>query len=92
VSDHHVSEDQMSAVSMEVGFATRDITPAIGKHIPGLFGPRVSTGVLDPLLATACVIREGDRVAAIVGADAVFTGMVPFRITGVGSRDMHTDT
>ncbi len=56
---------------MKVGFAVRDITPAIGKVIPGLFGPRVSTGTLDPLQAAACVISERDRMVAIVAADAV---------------------
>ncbi len=56
---------------MKAGFATRDITPAIGKVIPGLFEPRTSTGTLDPLQATACVVQERDRMIAIVAADAV---------------------
>lgn len=56
---------------MKVGFATRDITPGIGKVIPGLFGPRISTGTLDPLQATACVIRNQNNMIAIVAADAV---------------------
>ncbi len=58
-------------MEMEAGFAARDITPAVGKVIPGLFGPRIATGVLDPLQATACVIRERESMVAIIVVDAV---------------------
>ncbi|MFN2351363.1 MAG: hypothetical protein ABR497_05405 [Kiritimatiellia bacterium] len=56
---------------MKVGFASIDITPTLGQVIPGLFGPRIATGVLDPLQTTACVIREDNQQVVIIGADAV---------------------
>jgi hypothetical protein len=56
---------------VQVGFATADITPEIGKFIPGGYAPRISTGVLDPLQARACVIAGTKETVAIVGVDAV---------------------
>lgn len=46
-----------------------DITPPLGSIIPGYFHARYSQGVLDPLYARACVIRQGDGYAAFVTAD-----------------------
>ena len=48
-----------------------DITPEVGKPIPGGFAPRESTGVLDPLQARACVIEGAGKTVAVVGVDAV---------------------
>ncbi|MCS7265047.1 MAG: neutral/alkaline non-lysosomal ceramidase N-terminal domain-containing protein [Armatimonadetes bacterium] len=56
---------------MLVGFAQTDITPPVGAVIPGDFRRRISTGVHDPLHATACVIDDGQSVFAIVSVDAL---------------------
>ena len=56
---------------IQAGFATTDITPEIGAHIPGGFAPRESTGTVDPLQARACVIAGADETVAFVGVDAV---------------------
>lgn len=53
----------------QAGFCELDITPPIGTIIPGYFHARYSQGVLDPLYARACVIRQGDGYAAFVTAD-----------------------
>lgn len=56
---------------IRVGFATADITPQVGAAIPGSFGPRASTGVLDPLQVRACVADGSPETVAVVGVDAV---------------------
>ncbi len=56
---------------MLVGFAQTKITPPIGAVIPGGFKKRISTGVHDPLHATACVIDDGQTTIAIVSIDAL---------------------
>ena len=53
----------------QAGFCEMDITPPIGSIIPGYFHARYSQGVLDPLYARACVIRQGEGYAAFVTAD-----------------------
>ncbi|MCX7967978.1 MAG: neutral/alkaline non-lysosomal ceramidase N-terminal domain-containing protein [Armatimonadetes bacterium] len=56
---------------MKVGFAQSDITPPVGAVIPGDFRKRISTGIHDPLHATACVISEEKTTVAIVSVDAL---------------------
>jgi len=56
---------------IEVGFSTRDITPAVGAVIPGGFSPRISTAILDRLQTTACVVRHGKDTVAVIGIDVV---------------------
>ncbi|MFN4178816.1 MAG: neutral/alkaline non-lysosomal ceramidase N-terminal domain-containing protein [Armatimonadota bacterium] len=56
---------------MKVGFARMDITPPVGAIIPGGFRKQVSTGVHDPLHATACVISDEQTNVAIVSVDAL---------------------
>ena len=56
---------------MFVGFAQTDITPKVGAVIPGGFRKRISTGVHDPLHATACVISDEQTTVAIVSVDAL---------------------
>lgn len=57
--------------AMQVGFARVDITPPAGALIPGGFRRLVSTGVHDPLHATACVLDDGKTMVAIVSVDAL---------------------
>ena len=56
---------------IRVGFSTTDITPEIGRSIPGGYAPRVSTGVLDPLQVRACVVEGAGGSVAVAGVDAV---------------------
>ncbi len=56
---------------MEVGFASADITPAIGMECPGGFSKAFHTTIHDPCCAKAVVIEsEGTRVA-FVGLDTL---------------------
>jgi hypothetical protein len=55
---------------MKIGFGVADITPAPGTGPTGSFRPRVMSGVHDPLLASACVLEDGARTAALIGVDA----------------------
>lgn len=68
-------EDRVSGDSLHAGVATRDITPGTGVPMWG-YGDRPSpaTGTLDPLLATAVVLRVGDFTLAISTMDI---GRVP---------------
>ncbi|NLB55804.1 MAG: hypothetical protein GX811_08595, partial [Lentisphaerae bacterium] len=61
----------MKNKKVRASFVVTDVTPEIGMDIPGLFGPRVSTGVLDPLQARVCVIESGEKIVALIGVDAV---------------------
>lgn len=56
---------------MQVGFAQADITPPVGALIPGGFRKNVSTGVHDPLHATAAVIDDGTKEVALVSVDCL---------------------
>jgi hypothetical protein len=55
--------------SLEVGLATRDITPPVGYRMAGYFYERRSTAVHDPLHAKAIVFRQGDTRFAWVVCD-----------------------
>jgi hypothetical protein len=59
------------AAELEAGVAVVDITPPIGYRMCGYFNERLSTGVRDPLLAKALVLRQGDCRAAMVFCDLV---------------------
>src|SRR5688500_9584378 len=60
-----------AAEPLEAGFATVDITPPIGYRMSGYFSERPSTGVRDPLLAKAIVLRQGETRAALVFCDLI---------------------
>lgn len=55
----------------EVGAAAADITPPMNFPISGYYHERLSTGVIDPLLAKALVFRQGDETAALVVCDVI---------------------
>jgi hypothetical protein len=57
---------------LQVGFGVGDITPDVGMEMPGGFFKRKGTGVRDKLLASACVVYDGDTPDALVGLDALF--------------------
>lgn len=55
---------------MKCGFCELDITPPLGSIIPGSFGARYATEILDPLYVRAMVVRNGDFALAIASVDA----------------------
>lgn len=61
----------LGVLKMRVGFAQTDITPPVGAIIPGGFRKQISTGVHDPLHATACVVSDEKTTVAIVSVDAL---------------------
>jgi len=56
---------------LKVGFASRSITPAPGKEIPGLCEKRLAQGTADDLFARAVVIDDGEQCVALVQTDAI---------------------
>ncbi len=54
---------------LRVGLASADVTPPVPFRMSGGFRLRVSTGMQDPLLARAMVLRQGDRAVAIALCD-----------------------
>ena len=56
---------------IQVGFGVGDITPKAGMEMPGGFQKHYSKGALEPLLAVACVLHDGERSMALVGIDTV---------------------
>lgn len=56
---------------LKVGFASRCITPAPGKEIPGLFERRLAQGTADDLFTRAVVIDDGEQCAALAQTDAI---------------------
>src|SRR5262249_18810046 len=57
---------------LQVGFGVGDVTPDVGMQMPGGFFKREGKGVRDKLLASACVVHDGERTIALVGLDALF--------------------
>ncbi len=64
---------RLHAQELEVGFASEDITPAVGAEMPGGFDKLLSKGTRDPLYAVAAVISDGKTPVALVGIDSLFT-------------------
>ena len=56
---------------MEAGFASRCITPLLGKEIPGLFERRFAQGVHDDLFVRAAVVHDGATCIAMVQCDTI---------------------
>jgi hypothetical protein len=60
--------------ALEAGFGEADVTPRLGDkpvYLAGFGHDRKATGVHDPLLARALVLRHGDRKVALVSVDVV---------------------
>lgn len=65
-----------AAAELQVGFASRDITPEVGKDKPpvymaGFGHNRIADGVNDPLFARAVVLSDGTSKMALVSLDIV---------------------
>jgi neutral ceramidase len=62
---------EVPAAELEAGVAVLDITPPVGCRMSGYFNERLNTGVKDPLMAKALVLRQGDEQAALVICDLI---------------------
>ena len=60
--------------SLQVGIARTDITPPVGIPMVGFAGRGPSVGVHDPLFATALVVTDGEKKAALIGCDLLNLG------------------
>src|SRR5437867_11987058 len=54
-----------------VGYVEVDITPELGGSMPGYFRERLSTGVLDPLLAKALALTKDQTTLIIIALDLI---------------------
>ena len=63
--------DGASPEMIEAGVATVDITPPVPYRMCGYFHERPSTGMHDPLLAKAIVLRQKDQQVALVFCDII---------------------
>jgi len=61
----------LQAAELEAGVAVADITPPIGYRMCGYFYERLSTGVRDPLQATAVYLHQDKQQAALVFCDLI---------------------
>ncbi len=59
---------------LKAGFARIDITPPLGTYLQGYQYLRQADGILDPLLASALAVSDGDTMAIIISADLVGMG------------------
>jgi len=63
----------VACAELRVGVAAVEITPPVGAPMAGYYSARGSTGVHDPLRATAMVIEQGDTRVALVALDLIST-------------------
>ena len=57
--------------TLKAGFARIDITPQLGVNIVGYPNVRIADGILDPLLATAVAVSDGDTTAVMMSVDVI---------------------
>ena len=57
--------------TLKAGFARADITPPLGTRVVGYYRVRHAEGVLDPLLATAVAVNDGENTAVIMSLDNI---------------------
>ncbi|MBQ7381084.1 MAG: hypothetical protein IJW69_03275 [Clostridia bacterium] len=57
--------------NFKAGFARVDITAPIGAALVGYYRLRTSIGILDPLLATAVAVSDGENTAVILSLDII---------------------
>ena len=64
---------------LKAGFARIDITPQLGTYIAGYYAQRQANGVIDPLLASALVVDDGEKRAAILSIDVISIPTVVYK-------------
>ena len=61
----------MKKNTLKLGWARRDVSTTEPINLPGQFYMRISTGVLDPVYATALLIEDGHDLVCFVTLDCV---------------------
>ncbi|MBR4219710.1 MAG: hypothetical protein IKR81_01065, partial [Victivallales bacterium] len=61
----------MKKNGLKIGWARRDVSTTEPINLPGQFYMRISTGVLDPVYATALFIEDGSDMVCLVTLDLV---------------------
>lgn len=56
---------------LRIGFARKDITPALGCCLSGYFETRCADGIIDPLLGTAIAADDGNKVVLVYSLDLI---------------------
>lgn len=56
---------------LTAGFARVDITPLPGIHLSGYYEARLARGMLDPLLASALALSDGQETAVVFSLDLI---------------------
>lgn len=56
---------------LKAGFSRIDITPPLGVRLAGYFIERISDGILDPLMATAIAVSDGEKSAVVISIDLI---------------------
>ncbi len=79
------SEPAPAAPALKAGFATRDITPAIGMEMPGGYGKSFHKKFHDPCKVRAAVFDDGRLQVALVGVDAL---IVPRHLVETARKDI----
>lgn len=57
--------------TLKAGFARVDITPPVGVGLVGYYRVRTSIGILDPLMATAVAVSDGENTAVMMSLDII---------------------
>ncbi len=57
--------------NFQAGFARIDITPPLGIYMAGYFSARNAEAVLDPLLASALAVSDGQNTALLFSVDVI---------------------
>lgn len=64
---------------LKAGFARIDITPQLGSYIAGYYTQRIANGIIDPLTASALVVDDGEKRAAILSVDVISIPTVVYK-------------
>lgn len=71
---------------IQIGWATRDVTPSKPVNLQGQFHMRISKGVKDPLTVTALALSSGGESAIFVSCDAPYVPAVIYERCRAAAR------
>lgn len=56
---------------IRAGMSEVDITPVLGSEIPGYFGPRLASGIKDPLYVKSLIVETDNGAVAFIVLDSI---------------------